>query len=61
MEGCLYTDPTIPCIEEENNIFTMINACRVILYTPIIFLGGLLGSIAYDYITFKEDKETKSE
>jgi len=44
---------------EENNIFTMINVCRVIFYTPIIFLGGLLGSIAYDYITFKEKDEIK--
>ena len=52
---------TNPCPLEENNILTMINLCRVFLYTPIIFFGGLLGAIAYDYITYKDDKETKSE
>lgn len=47
----------------ENNytIFNILNICRIIFYTPIVFLGGLVGSIAYDYFTFNEDDEKREE
>ena len=50
-----------PCPEQ--SIFSILNICRIIFYTPIIFLGGLVTSVAYDYVTFKEDKveEKKSD
>ena len=37
------------------NIFNYTNLCRIIFYAPVIFLGSVLGSILYDYITFKQD------
>ena len=37
------------------NIFNYTNLFRIFFYTPVIFLGSVLGSILYDYITFKED------
>ena len=37
------------------NIFNYTNLLRIIFYTPVIFLGSVLGSILYDYITFKQD------
>lgn len=43
------------------NIFSNINLCRLIFYTPIIFLVSVVGSVSYDYITFKEDKEDKKD
>jgi hypothetical protein len=39
------------------NIFNYTNLFRIIFYTPVIFLGSVLGSILYDYITFKEEEE----
>ena len=48
------SDMTNP--EENYSIFTMLNLCRLFFYTPIVFFSGILGSIAYDYITYKEDK-----
>ena len=47
------------CPQEDYSIFTILNLCRVVLYTPIILFGSLLGSIAYDYVTFKEEDEIK--
>ena len=38
------------------NIFNYTNLFRIIFYTPVIFLGSVLGSILYDYITFKEEE-----
>tara|TARA_B100000902_G_scaffold398050_1_gene463602 strand:+ start:2416 stop:2541 length:126 start_codon:yes stop_codon:yes gene_type:complete len=38
----------------------MINLFRIIFYTPIIFVGSVMGSIIYDYITFdKEENNNK--
>lgn len=50
-----------PCPEQ--SLFNVINICRVLFYTPIIFLGGLVTSVAYDYVTYKEDenKDKKSD
>lgn len=39
------------------SIFNYTNLFRIIFYTPVIFLGSVLGSILYDYITFKEEEE----
>lgn len=41
-------------------IFNLSNLCRIIFYTPVIFLGSVLTSIAYDYITYKKDDDKKS-
>jgi hypothetical protein len=41
------------------NIFNYTNLFRIIFYTPVIFLGSVLGSILYDYITFKENDNKK--
>ena len=37
------------------NIFNYTNLFRIIFYTPVIVIGSILGSILYDYITFKEN------
>ena len=37
-------------------LFNVINICRVLFYTPIILLGGIVTSVAYDYVSFKEDE-----
>jgi hypothetical protein len=50
------------CQKEDNSLFTLMNLCRVFFYTPIVFFSGVLGSIAYDYITHKEpEKVTEVE
>jgi hypothetical protein len=48
-------------MSEENNytIFNTLNMCRLIFYTPIVFLGSLLVSITYDYITYKDEENNK--
>ena len=38
-------------------MFSILTVCKVLFFTPIIFLGGLVTTIAYDYVTFKEDDE----
>ena len=43
------------------NIFNYTNLFRIIFYTPVIFLGSVLGSILYDYITFKEDNDNNKK
>ena len=45
--------------EENYSLFSMLNLCRLFFYTPIVFFGGVLGSIAYDYITYKELESAK--
>ena len=41
-------------------IFNVTNLFRIIFYTPIIFVGSVMGSIIYDYITFdKEEKDNE--
>ena len=38
--------------EQQNyNIINITNLFRLIFYTPIIFVGSVMGSIIYDYIT----------
>lgn len=37
------------------NIINTGNLLRIIFYTPIIFVGSVVGSIIYDYYTLKED------
>jgi len=46
---------------KEVSLFTMMNLCRVFFYTPILFFSGVLGSIAYDYITYKEPEKVTEE
>ena len=43
------------CQIEDNSLFNTLNLCRFIFYTPILLLGSLIGSIVYDYITYKDD------
>ena len=53
-----------PCPEcPEQSMFSILNICRVLFYTPIILLGGIVTSVAYDYVTYKEDenKDKKSD
>jgi hypothetical protein len=38
-------------------IFNGTKFCRVLLYTPLILMGSILGSIIYDYVTYKEDED----
>jgi hypothetical protein len=40
-------------------IFNMTNLFRLIFYTPVIFIGSIIGSVTYDYITFKENNNNK--
>jgi len=35
--------------------------CRTIFYTPIIIMGCLLSSIAYDYVTFIDENDNTKE
>ena len=44
-----------------NYIFNVSNLCRLFFYTPIIFFGGVMSSILYDYITYKDDNNKKSD
>lgn len=43
----------------EQSMFSILTVCKVLFFTPIIFLGGLVTSVAYDYVTFKEDNDEK--
>ena len=52
------SDHCPPC-PEDNSMFTLLNVCKILFYTPIIFLSGLIGSVAYDYVTFKEEDVIK--
>jgi len=38
-------------------IFNGTNFCRVLFYTPLILMGSILGSIIYDYVTYKDEEE----
>ena len=42
-------------------IFSTTNLCRLIFYTPIIFCVSVVGSVAYDYLTYKEINSKKSQ
>ena len=53
------SDPCPPCPIEDNSMFTILNVCRILFYTPIICLGGLISSVAYDYVTFKEKEKAR--
>ena len=43
----------------EQSMFSILTVCKVLFFTPIIFLGGLVTSVAYDYVTFKEEEQDK--
>jgi hypothetical protein len=43
------------------NIINITNLFRLIFYTPIIFVGSVMGSIIYDYITFNEEKNNNKK
>lgn len=45
----------------EQSMFSILTVCKVLFFTPIIFLGGLITSVAYDYVTFKEDEVEKTK
>ena len=45
----------------EYSIFNIINLLRVVFYTPLLFLGSVIVSVTYDYITFKENKDDNKE
>ena len=55
----------LDCLEcqtcPEQSMFSILTVCKVLFFTPIIFLGGLVTSVAYDYVTFKEDEVEKIE
>ena len=41
------------------SMFSILTVCKVLFFTPVIFLGGLVTSVAYDYVTFKEGEDDK--
>jgi len=53
----------LDCLEcqtcPEQSMFSILTVCKVLFFTPIIFLGGLVTSVAYDYVTFKEEEQDK--
>ena len=52
--------PCPPCPEQQS-MFSILTICKVLFFTPIVFLGGLVTSVAYDYVTFKEEDVKKEE
>ena len=40
-----------------NMIFTVSNFIRLICYPTLIFSGSVIGSVIYDYLTFKDDNK----
>lgn len=42
-------------------LFNGTNFCRVLLYTPLILMGSIFGSIIYDYVTYKDEDEDEDE
>ena len=42
-------------------LFNGTNFCRVLLYTPLILMGSIFGSIIYDYVTYEEEEEDEDE
>ena len=44
-----------------NYIFYVTNLCRLIFYTPIIIGLSIIGSVAYDYITYKDKNESSKK
>ena len=42
-------------------LFNGTNFCRVLLYTPLILMGSIFGSIIYDYVTYEEEDEVEEE
>tara|TARA_B100000035_G_scaffold278247_1_gene257067 strand:+ start:213 stop:344 length:132 start_codon:yes stop_codon:yes gene_type:complete len=40
-------------------MFSILTVCKVLFFTPIIFIGGLVTTVAYDYVTFKEEEQDK--
>ena len=42
-------------------LFNGTNFCRVLLYTPLILMGSIFGSIIYDYVTYKDEGEDEDK
>ena len=42
-------------------IFNISNLCRMFFYTPIIIFSSLVGSILYDYITYKNTNDNSND
>lgn len=42
-------------------LFNGTNFCRVLLYTPLILMGSIFGSIIYDYVTYEEEDEVEED
>jgi len=42
-------------------LFNGTNFCRVLLYTPLILMGSIFGSIIYDYVTYKDEDEDEDK
>tara|TARA_B100000787_G_C16151987_1_gene277006 strand:+ start:656 stop:913 length:258 start_codon:yes stop_codon:yes gene_type:complete len=40
-----------------NMIFTVSNLIKLICYPTLIFSGSVIGSVIYDYLTFKDDNK----
>ena len=53
--------PECPQCPEQQSMFSILTICKVLFFTPIVFLGGLVTSVAYDYVTFKEEDVKKEE
>ena len=53
--------PECPQCPEQQSMFSILTICKVLFFTPIVFLGGLVTSVAYDYVTFKEDENKDEE
>ncbi len=53
----------LDCLEcqtcPEQSMFSILTVCKVLFFTPIIFIGGLVTTVAYDYVTFKEEEQDK--
>lgn len=49
--------PTCP----EQSMFSILTICKLLFFTPVIFLGGLVTSVAYDYVTLKEEEKKVEE
>ena len=56
-DNCTYCPPC----PEQQSMFSILTVFKVLFFTPIIFFGGLVTSIAYDYVTFKEEDEKTEE
>lgn len=57
IDNCTYCPPC----PEQQSMFSILTVFKVLFFIPIVFLGGLVTSVAYDYVTFKEDDDEKKD